>query len=105
MLQNYYIDRALNKEIIEKVCKLVETLAITDFTEFGACNNEDDNVACFNFDGVAQERFYSWYEDLHNNKLRADYDPIILEHLAKFPSLVASRLTGPACWPAPASTK
>jgi len=82
------IDRAPNKEIIEKVCSIVETLAATDFTDFGA--GKDEDTACFNFDGVAQERFYSWYEDLHNNKLRADDDPIILEHLAKFPSLVAS---------------
>ncbi len=84
------IDRAPNREIFEQVCNIAEKLSESDFTEFGACKDDDAAQAHFNFDDAAQAHFNSWLEDLHNIKLRADDDPIILEHLAKYPSLVAS---------------
>jgi len=84
------IDRAPNREIFEQVCNIAEKLSESDFTEFGACKDDDEGTAYFNFDDAAQAHFNSWLEDLHNIKLRADDDPIILEHLAKYPKLVPS---------------
>ena len=83
-----YIDRAPNKEAYESICNIVETLADSDFTEFGAIKDNDEGTAYFHFDKEAQGHWDTWYKD-HNDKQRADDDDIMQQHLGKFDSLVA----------------
>ena len=51
---------------------------------------ENDRFPYFRFDEQAQSLFYEWLTRLEREKLNADDQPILLEHLAKYRSLVPS---------------
>jgi len=46
--------------------------------------------AYFRFDPAAQERFFQWWRELENGVLRRAEHPMLLEHLAKYRSLMPS---------------
>ena len=68
----------------------MKRLANMDFTEFGATKNDSDQIPYFRFDQDALQIFYSWLTTLEEKKLTADDNPILIEHLAKYRSLMPS---------------
>ncbi|HKF93367.1 MAG TPA: DUF3987 domain-containing protein, partial [Gammaproteobacteria bacterium] len=70
--------------------KIIKALAEADFTTYGAQTDADTKFAYLHFADDAQELFYEWLTELQG-KLRDDEDePVILEHLGKYRSLMPS---------------
>lgn len=82
-----YTDKAPDEEARQPVLAIMKELDSADFTRYGA---EPGSPPFFRFDDEAQELFRGWLTDLEK-RLRADEDePIVLEHLAKYRSLMPS---------------
>ena len=64
----------------------IKTIADMDFTGQGAT---DSDIPYFHFNSEGQEVFYQWLQELQD-KLQVDENPVILEHLAKYRSLMPS---------------
>ena len=67
----------------------IKNLAEMDFAEYGAEQGEDGSIVYLHFSEEAQELFNEWLTELQE-KLQADEMPFILEHLAKYRSLMPS---------------
>ena len=61
-----------------------------NFVEHGATQEGGDKIPYFRFSEDAQNLFYEWWIKLEIEKLRVDDEPIILEHLSKYRSLMPS---------------
>jgi hypothetical protein len=83
------IDRFPNSDAKNKAYTIIKTLAEMDFLQAGATLPEDGRIPFFRFDDAAQNLFYKWFDDL-SERLRADDEPIITEHLGKFKKLMPS---------------
>ncbi len=85
------IDEAPNLIAKNKAFKIAEDIANIDFAEIGATFDEHKEIYYFHFTPEAQEVFYEWLTDLEKNKLRGDdEDDMIIQHLAKYRSLMPS---------------
>jgi len=84
------IDREPNQTAANRVFEIIQKLIETDFIKLGASTDEYESTPYFHFDDESQALFYEWWEELHNQKLTADESPIIIEHFAKYRSLVPS---------------
>jgi hypothetical protein len=84
------IDREPNYAAKQRVSDLFKKLATMNFIECGASKEVHDRFPYFNFDVQAQDVFNEWYMQLQQKKLQADEQPILIEHLAKYSSLVPS---------------
>ncbi len=85
------IDEYPNRDAKERTFSVIEKLAEADFTAFGADGADDHcRIPFFRFSEEAQQLFYRWLTELETNKLRQDDEPIILEHLSKYRSLLPS---------------
>ncbi|HEY9871351.1 MAG TPA: YfjI family protein [Candidatus Obscuribacterales bacterium] len=69
---------------------VIETLASMDFVAHGAIKAETDRIPYFRFDDQAQQLFYEWLTELERVKLKHDDEPIVIEHLSKYRSLMPS---------------
>lgn len=84
------IDRAPNYRAKEKASNLFRKLVEMNFVEYGASKEVNDRFAYFHFDQGAQDLFNEWYETFQQKRLHADEQPILVEHLSKYSSLVPS---------------
>ncbi len=84
------VDRQPNYAAANRVFEIIQKLIETDFIELGASTDEYEPTPYFHFDDESQQLFYEWWEELQNHKLIADESPIIIEHFAKYRSLVPS---------------
>lgn len=80
------IDEIPKTEARERASRVIKTLAEMNFTDYGAI---DDTIPYFRFDKEAQKLFYEWLTELQG-KLSLDEDPVIIEHLTKYRSLMPS---------------
>jgi putative DNA primase/helicase len=74
----------------ERVFQIVRKLAYMDFLQYGALFEDGAKVSYFRFENAAQERFFQWWSELENGTLRREEHPMLLEHLAKYRSLMPS---------------
>ena len=84
------IDRKPNYEAKQRVVTIIRKLVDMDFVAQGAIKEPQDRFPYFHFDDESQEYFYLWLTELEKEKLRSDDHPILLEHLAKYRSLMPS---------------
>jgi hypothetical protein len=84
------IDRVPNHRAKQRAIQTLNKLTDMDFTQCGAIKEVSDRFAYFRFDDESQELFYCWLTELEREKLVADDQPIILEHLSKYRSLMPS---------------
>jgi hypothetical protein len=81
-------DRAPNMEARNQAFAIFEALAKFDPVAWGATPaNEFIKFPHFHFDGPAQELFIRWSTDLHTERLPAEGDSLMAQHLAKFDKL------------------
>lgn len=75
----------------DKVYELAEKIASADFASISALFDEYKKIYYFHFSPEAQEVFYQWLTELEKEKIRdGESDNIIIEHLAKYRSLMPS---------------
>ncbi len=84
------IDRQPNREAKQRVSDVFKRLATMNPVEYGAIKEAHDRYPYVRFDEAAQDLFNDWLVKLETEKLQADDPPILLEHLAKYRSLVPS---------------
>lgn len=85
-----FVDEYPNLSAKNAVFSIVEQLVSMDFARHGALLAEDEQFPAFRFTNEAQQVFNEWLTDLETNKLRQEEEPIILEHLSKYRSLMPS---------------
>ena len=84
-------DRYPVKGAREAVRDLFDRLADFDPEQDGATPADDFvKLPHFHFDDAAQEVFIEWSTDLHQNRIAAEQDPLMRQHLAKFEKLFCS---------------
>jgi len=81
------VDKYPDYEAKNRVFKVIDTLAGMQFEYYGA--QTEGKRPIFQFDSQAQELFYIWITELEE-KLKQDDQPVILEHLGKYRSLMPS---------------
>lgn len=84
------IDREPDYQAKERVAAILKQLSEMDFLQHGAMKNAKDQFPYFQFSDDAQELFYHWLTELEQIKLKSDDHPVLLEHLAKYRSMVPS---------------
>jgi len=80
-------DHPINKDAQKQAYKIVERLAAMDFRKHGAMSEQGARIPYVQFDPDAQSVFYEWLTELEG-KLRKDDEPVVLEHLGKYRSLM-----------------
>ncbi|SLM31040.1 hypothetical protein MTBBW1_2620004 [Desulfamplus magnetovallimortis] len=83
-----YVDEYPNSEARIKFYEIIETLSEMDFEFYGATKGED--APYFKFSPDAQKIFIEWFYDLMQKVENEEEEPIISEHLGKYPSLMPS---------------
>jgi hypothetical protein len=74
----------------ERAFEVTRKLAHMDFLQYGALFEEGAKAPYFRFENTAQERFFQWWSELEKEALRREEHPMLLEHLAKYRSLMPS---------------
>jgi len=81
-------DRGPDAAAREAAFALFETLANFDPLAWGAeATDAATKFPCFRFDEDGQEVFIEWSRDLHLERLSAEDEPLIRQHLAKYDKL------------------
>lgn len=84
------VDTPINATAKRIAHDVVKRLASMDFAQHGAYRAEGERLPYYRFDDAGQAVFYEWLAALEG-KLRAGEDePVVLEHLGKFRSLMPS---------------
>ena len=84
------VDEHPNYEAGERYSQIVNKLAELDFLQHGALTHSSSRFPFYHFNNDAQELFFEWLTELEKEKLTREEEPIILEHLAKYRSLMPS---------------
>jgi hypothetical protein len=84
------IDRKPNYQAKERASGIIKNLVEMDFVQVGAVKDPHDRFPSFHFDDEAQKYFYIWLTELETEKLHKEDQPILMEHLAKYRSLMPS---------------
>ncbi|MBX9669167.1 MAG: DUF3987 domain-containing protein [Candidatus Obscuribacterales bacterium] len=85
-----FVDRAPNLEADQAMSGIMSVLADTDFANVGALTDFGP-IPYVRFSSDAQSVFNEWQIDLETAKLRKpDEEPIMVEHLSKYRSLMPS---------------
>jgi hypothetical protein len=84
------IDTKPNKEDKERVFNIMQALAELKFTQYGAVQGDYDKRPYFRFDTQGQTVFNDWLTQLQTVKLKQEDNPLLLEHLSKYRSLMPS---------------
>ena len=84
------IDRIPDMKAKERAHDIFKKLANMNFVEHGASKEAGDRYAYFRFDEQAQDFFNEWLSTLEQTQLTQDDQPILLEHLSKYRSLMPS---------------
>lgn len=83
------IDRAPCLQARQRVMDIIYKIANMNYSEHGASVEANDRHY-FQFDGVAQELFNDWLTKLEKYRAESNDHPILIEHLAKYRSLLPS---------------
>jgi hypothetical protein len=84
-----WIDRYHVKDAREAMRDLFDRLADFDPVQDGATLADDFvKLPWFSFDEAAQEIFIEWSGELHRQRIPAEDDPIVAQHLAKYDKLL-----------------
>jgi hypothetical protein len=73
-----------------RVYKIMKNLAELDFIRYGAIVEEKDDRPYFRFDDEGQAIFNDWLTELQTVKIQREENPLMVEHLGKFRSLMPS---------------
>ena len=84
------IDIVPNKADKQRAYKILQALAELDFIQCGAVMSEYDDRPYFRFDAEAQAVFNHWLTELQTVKIKREDNPLMVEHLGKFRSLMPS---------------
>lgn len=84
------VDQLPNKEAMEQVFQIVESIAIMDFIANGAHQDTNEAIPYFRFSDAAQKIFYEWLEDLESKVRQKEEEQVIIEHLTKYRKLMPS---------------
>jgi hypothetical protein len=82
------VDRTPNSVAQDQAMASMKNLATMNFREQGAFQAKEGEPPYFSFTETAQYFFYAWLEDLEKDKLIAEDEPIMIEHLAKYRKLL-----------------
>jgi hypothetical protein len=82
-----YVDKWPDKEAKNQAFDVFKKLASMDFCEYGAILSPGEVIPCFHFTEEAQAVFIRWLTELEE-KLRTEKNPLMVEHLAKYRSLM-----------------
>lgn len=84
------VDTPINTVARQIAQDMIQRLVVMDFRQYGAFGDEGERVPYYRFDEEGQQVFYEWWRELET-KLRSQEDePILLEHLGKYRSLMPS---------------
>lgn len=84
------IDREPNRKAKDRVINIALKIAETDFISMGAKIEDNYPLPILRFDPSAQEFFNIWYSELKNRQLTGGDDEFFVQHLGKYPKLLAS---------------
>ena len=84
------VDQYPNTVAKDRVFEIVTTLAEMDFTVYGAAADEFTNIPYFHFSPDAQAFFNDWLLRLEIKLRSNSEDAVVIEHLAKYRSLMPS---------------
>ena len=84
------VDREPNHLAKERVFNILQTLSTMDFMKYGAIKGAKDRYPYFRFNEEAQKIFFEWLSDLEQTILESDDQPIFIEHISKYRSLMPS---------------
>jgi hypothetical protein len=84
------IDREPHHHAKQQALQLFNALASMDFLQAGASKEADVRFPYFRFDAEAQQVFYTWLTELERVKLPNESHALMVEHLAKYRSLMPS---------------
>ena len=83
-----WVDRTPNRTARDRVFDVFEKLSTLDPVTWGAVPADDfAKFPHFRFDEGAQEIYIEWSANLHRERIAAEDNPIITQHLAKFDKL------------------
>lgn len=85
-----FVDRENNRGYEKRIMGVCKVLAEMDFTQFGAKQDDFEDKPFLRFDFNAQAVFKDWLENLQNIKLKQEDNPLMIEHLTKYRSLMPS---------------
>lgn len=83
------IDAPVNKRAREAAYQAIERLATLDFRQHGALGDEG-RLPYYRFTADAQAVFNEWLTELEGKLRNHDDEPVLLEHLGKYRSLMPS---------------
>ncbi len=84
------IDTPINSSARQIAHEAVKRLAAIDFRQYGAYGDEGEKIPYFRFDDEGQQVFYQWWGELETKLRTQDDEPVVLEHLGKYRSLMPS---------------
>ncbi len=84
------VDIYPNREAKQRAYEILEKLAHIDFKQYGAERHEYDELPFFRFSDAGQVVFNDWLNTLQIVKIRQEENPLMVEHLGKFRSLMPS---------------
>ncbi len=85
-----FVDEYPNEEEREKAYAVLTAFAKADFIKLGATLDAGERIPYFRFNIKAQKFFKRWLIELETIKLRKNDEPVLIEHLAKYRSLMPS---------------
>lgn len=84
------VDRKPNHQAKDRAIKIINQLANMNFVAHGAIQEKGERFPYFKFDSDAQLTFNAWLKMLETRRAESDDHPILIEHLAKYRSLLPS---------------
>lgn len=75
---------------IERVFSIIKKLADMNFRDYGARKLKSSKSPHFRFEKDAQAVFDEWYLNLNTVKIKQEQNPLMKEHLSKYPKLMAA---------------
>ena len=84
------VDTNPNKADQQRAYAILQRLAELDFSQYGAMQAEYDDRPFFRFGDDGQAVFNEWLTELQTIKLQREENPLMVEHLGKFRSLMPS---------------
>jgi hypothetical protein len=82
------VDEYPDTEEKTRVYEILKKLADMDFTQYGAEQGEYDKFSYLRFSTEGQEVFNEWLTELQKDKLSNEENPLMVEHLGKYRSLM-----------------
>jgi len=84
------VDSRPNANAKQYAYNIIEALAGANFIEYGAEQGEHDDRPFFRFSNAGQQVFNDWLINLQTVKIKTEDNPLMVEHLGKFRSLMPS---------------